>query len=536
MGKADRTELVKRSSQPTDDVVEGLSRFTNVDMMPSRMLLYDSGMDLEETKQLLLQYPWQAPTKKLPFLHFPKVEILPSDFTVRAVALAGGTEVARVIGLLAVQEVESEAAPLGFVADADIRSVAPPTAEPVSTPTPLAPRPKFQLPQLRLPSFNLPKLRISLAAVIVGILVVLTGGGMAYWYLPKADVVVYVKPQNFQTKFDLIADTRLDAISLAKNSIPAQSLSVEVSSTQTTSASGSKLVGDKATGIVTISNTLDSARQLTAAVELTSPSGLKFILDESVTIASASGSAGNLIPGKTTAKATAANIGGDYNLAGGTVFRVGSFAITQIDAKNDTAFSGGTSRQAKAVAKADVDKLRSELTASLKDQAKQKLIEQITDQQTVISESIVVATIVEDFNHKVGEEADDVTLKLTVKATAIVVTKSDLQAVVDAQIQPQIPSGYTSISEQNQTFSVKQAGSDQVTFSAEIRALLLPAIDQEDVVKNIRGKSPVQAKEYLQSLPAAAQIDMVITPSLPVAITTLPRQAKNISLSIRPFK
>ena len=64
----------------------------------------------------------------------------------------------------------------------------------------------------------------------------------------------------------------------------------------------------------------------------------------------------------------------------------------------------------------------------------------------------------------------------------------------------------------------------------------MPAIDQEDVVKNIRGKSPVQAKEYLQSLPAAAQIDMVITPSLPVAITTLPRQAKNISLSIRPFK
>lgn len=544
MGKADRTELVKRSSQLADDVVEGLARFPNVEVMPSRMLLYDSTVDLEETKQLLLQHPWQAPAKKLPFLHFPKVEILPADFTVRAIALAGGTEVARAIGLLASEEVEAEAVPasapsseeLGFVTDADIRSVTPPTAEPVSSPAPIVPRPKFHLPQLRLPAFSLPKLRMSLASVIAIIAVVLTGVGVAYWYLPKADVVVFVKPQNFQTQFDLIADTRLDAIALDKNSIPAQSLSVEVSSAQTTPTSGTKLVGDKATGAVTISNTLDSSRQLTAATGLTSPSGLKFILDEAVTVASASGSAGNLTPGKATAKATAATIGGDYNLAGGTVFRVGSFAITQIDAKNDTAFSGGTSRQAQAVAKADVDKLRSELAASLKDQAKQKLMEQITDQQTVINESIAVATVAEDFDHKVGEEADQVTLKLTVKATGMVVAKADLQAVVNAQIQPQVPSGYTSISEQNQTFLVKQAGSDQVTFSAQVSALLLPQIDQEEVIKNIRGKSPVQARQYLQSLPAAAQIDMVITPSLPAAITTLPRLAKNISLSIRPLK
>ena len=116
------------------------------------------------------------------------------------------------------------------------------------------------------------------------------------------------------------------------------------------------------------------------------------------------------------------------------------------------------------------------------------------------------------------------------------VAKTDLQTLVDAQIKPQVPLGYTSISEQNQTFSVKLATSDKVTFSVAISALLLPAFDQEEVVKNIQGKTPIRAKQYLESLPAVTQIDMVITPSLPVAITTLPRVAKNISLSIRPFK
>ncbi len=531
MGKSDHTELVKRSSQLADDVVEGLSRFQNVDVMPSRMLLYDSGMDLEKTKQVLLQHPWQSPTKKLPFLHFPKVEILPSDFTVRAIALAGGTEVAKAIGLLTSDVVSSEADQLGFVTDADIRSVSPPTAEPTVQPAPVVTLPKFQMPNWP----KLPKLRISLAVVITIVTVLLAGMGGAYWYLPKAMVVVYVKPQNFQTQFDLVADTGLDRIDLDKKAIPAQSLSVEISSQMSTPATGTKLVGDKATGSVTISNTLDSPKQLAGGTILTSPSGLKFILDESVTAASASGSAGNLTPGKVTAKASAASIGGDYNLAGGTVFRVGSLAITQIDAKAETAFSGGTSRQAKAVSKENVDKLKSDLVAKLKDQAKQKLLEQITDDQTVIGESIAMETISEDFDHKVGEEADSITLKLTIKTTGIVVAKADLQTLVDAQIKPQVPSGFTSISEQNQTFSVKMATSDKATFSVSISALLLPAIDQEEVLKNIRGKTPIRAKQYLESLPAATQIDLVITPSLPAAITTLPRVAKNISLSIRPF-
>lgn len=530
MGKVDGTEIVKRSSDLGSDVVEGLSRFPNVDVMPSRMLLYDSGLDLEETKQQLLQHPWQAPQKKLPFLHFPKVEILPSDFTVRAIALAGGTEVARAIGLLS-PEVESD---LGFVPDVDIRTVATiaqpaiETAEPVSGP----PQPTEVKPR----SVTWPKFKFSAAAIWGGLLALVVTLGLGYWYLPKAEVMVFVKPQNFQADFTMVADTSLDRVDVGGKAIPARELTVEVTANKTIPTTGSQLVGDKATGSVIISNALDSSRSLAAGTGLTSPSGLKFILNEAVTVASASGSAGNLTPGKATAAVMASSIGGDYNLAAGTVFRVGSHAITQLDAKNDIAFSGGSSRQAQAVAQEDVTSLRSQLTAELKSQAESKLTEQIADGQTVIAESITTETISQDFNHKVGEEATEVTLSLTVKATGIVVSKSDLQAVVDAQIKPSIPPGYTSVAQLEQSFAVTDTDADQVSLQVSVSAQLLPAVDQEDVIKKIRGRRPERAREYLQGLPAASQIDITITPRLPAFLTVLPRVSRNISLSIQPFE
>ncbi len=544
LGKIDSTEVVKRSSHLAEDVVEGLSRFPSIDVLPSRMLLYDSGLDLEETKQLLLQHPWQAPQTRLSFLHFPKIEILPADFTVKAIALSGGSEVAKAIGLLTVDVAETEietvvtgsGEDLGFV-DMDIQSLpAEPTAEPKPTPVAAPVKPKLVLPKITLPNFRLPKMQLSLATAVGILVAVMVGLGAAYWYLPRADVVVFVKPQNFQTTFALVADTRQQTVDVEAKSVPAQALTVEMSGDKSVPTTGSVLVGDKATGEVTISNALDSSRQLAIGTVITSPSGLKFLLNEAVTVASASGSAGNLSPGKAKVKVTADNIGTDANLTAGTVFRVGSLAITQVDAKNEAAFSGGTSRQAQAVAKADIDKLKSELVGSLKDQAREKLLSQISDNQTVITESIASETISEDFDHKLGEEASEVKLTLAVKATGIVVAKADLQTIVDAQIKPQIPPGYTSVTEQNQAFKVKDTDENKVVFDASVTALLLPQFDTDQAITGIRGKTPLRAKEFLQSFPVVAQVDMAISPRLPLSLTTLPRVAKNISISVRPFK
>lgn len=96
LGKIEGTQVVKRSDNIVSDVAEGLTRFPQKDNLPARFLLYDSREDLDAIKQELIAHDWLA---KFPFLHFPKIEHVSSDTTIKAVALSGGAEVARSLGL-----------------------------------------------------------------------------------------------------------------------------------------------------------------------------------------------------------------------------------------------------------------------------------------------------------------------------------------------------------------------------------------------------------------------------------------------------
>jgi hypothetical protein len=557
LGKIIGIQLVNRSADVADDVVEGLSRFANIDMLPSRMLLYDSGLDLEEIRQVLLAHPWQSPNKKLPFLHFPKIEILPPDFTVKAIALSGGTEVAKAIGLLPTVDPTPVAAEpeadsthtriedLGFVTDSptavtETQVMMQPHPQPQPEYLPdmqtrghaqvqLDNRKKgFQMPQLR---FRLPGGPIVIGLVALFFLLVILGG--LYWYLPRATVVLRVTPQEINKNFTLLASTGGSATDSATLEIGASELQADVSDSSSTPTTGSKLVGDKATGEVQILNTTDTPRKLTAGTILNSPSGLKFVTDAEVTVASGSGSVFNPQPGKATVKITASQIGGDYNLSAGTEFRVASFATTQIAAKNDAAISGGSSRQVKAVTKDDMAKLRTGLVTALKDRAKEELNKKSDDQQTLIQESVTVETISENFNHKLDEVADDLTLELKVRAKGLSVDKEELDRLIGEQIKPQIPAGYTSIASQEQTMAVKKADKNSVLFDVSITARVLPEYNIGEIVDYIKGKYPVKAQDYLKGLPAVSEIEVAIRPKLPEFIATFPRIDNHIEVSVQ---
>lgn len=97
LGVLEGAQVVGRSGDICADVEEGLARFPKKDDIPSRMIIYDSKENIEELKQQLISYDWQS---KLPFLHFPKIESLAKDISIKAIAIAGGAEVAQSLGLV----------------------------------------------------------------------------------------------------------------------------------------------------------------------------------------------------------------------------------------------------------------------------------------------------------------------------------------------------------------------------------------------------------------------------------------------------
>lgn len=94
------TFIGQKVTQRNDEVASGVEKvlkgFADIEILPSRMLLYGSDRKLlEEVQAKLLRHPWQT---RVNFLHFPKIELLPVDYTVAAISLAGATELFQGLG------------------------------------------------------------------------------------------------------------------------------------------------------------------------------------------------------------------------------------------------------------------------------------------------------------------------------------------------------------------------------------------------------------------------------------------------------
>ena len=101
LGEVKATEEVAKSGDIGSDVEEGLTRM-DLPNYPARFIL-TNGSDLADESQQVTAHPWQD---RLPFKHLPKVEPLPVDFSIKAIALIGGTEAVKFMGLPIKEEKE----------------------------------------------------------------------------------------------------------------------------------------------------------------------------------------------------------------------------------------------------------------------------------------------------------------------------------------------------------------------------------------------------------------------------------------------
>jgi hypothetical protein len=89
-GKIVGSKAVKRTHQIFEDISKALLQFHDIEVLPSKILLYSDETDkLDKIRDSLLSFPWM---QKLPFLHFPKIESLPEHITITSIIFAGASE------------------------------------------------------------------------------------------------------------------------------------------------------------------------------------------------------------------------------------------------------------------------------------------------------------------------------------------------------------------------------------------------------------------------------------------------------------
>lgn len=589
LGKIISSAAIKRSQDLGADVNEGLSRFGAEKSFPARLLLFDDKEDLEKAREELLAYSWPPSS----FLHLPKVEILPSDFDIHAVALAGGREVAKAAGVKifepkpAIPKEEKEEAALpkeveeapgfGFIKGKDIieemplrpeleiAEKPPESQEPempkeipgekIPAPPPPTKRlPAFKLPRIDWSSFPLPKIDFSkvailfspaqfrertslvIGAVLVSLFIL---GGLAvagYWYFPRAQITLFVEPKVLEKEFEIKLDPQLSVPDPAGLALPAASVEAVVEGEKLVETTGTEIIGEPARGEVIIFNRTESLKKFPAETVIAGPGELKFLFDENVTVASESaGPDYTKIPGKATVSVTAVEIGTEGNLAGGSEFSIADFSTSDYIARNEGAFTGGTSREVRVVSEEDQKNLSSALTSELRQKAIQELSQRLPSELKLLEESLSDKVARKDFSQDVGAEADKLSLFLQLEFSALTYKEEEFKNLIENQIQGTIPAGFEFKKEESEiNFElVKVEENGSAIFTATLRANLLPKLDLEEIKANIAGKYPEVGKFYLDNLPNVVDFEAEIRPRLPGKLQTFPRLAKNIQIEIR---
>jgi len=583
LGKTIGNELIGRSEDLGADVEEGLSRFDKIDTLPSRMILYNGkgGNDFEEDKQQLTSYDWE---EKLPFIHFPKVEALPSDVSIKAVALAGGSEVAKSLGFeikppkkksvesgsesqieTTSSEIDSKekinqpttAASLGFSSKDIAEDIQPEThLKPnllPDQPTTAEPEVNFNNDLFQsikvLPIKAISKLKSlqklkktpkTLTLVIIGFGILVVGVFSAYWYLPKAQVTIFVEPKTIDEELELTIDPEASILDSEAGIVPGDSVEISVEGNSSAPTTGTNLIGDPAQGDIMIYNYTDKPKTFSQDTVLIGPDNLAFILDEEVTATSSGDtyidSNGQKItpPGEVAAKISAKSIGPESNLSKDTQLSFKQFSEDNYLAKVTDGLSGGTSREVKAVSEEDQNNLLLALTAELKDKAADELKDQIGGGKTLVDVEDQDELISKSFNYGVGEEADNLNLDAKLEYQALSFNQSDLNLLLQQTIKEKIPDNFQlSQNSEIETEPAELNKDGTAVVMVIFKAKLIPKLDFTDIKKNIRGRFPHIIEEYLATLPNFIKADIIITPNLPTKLKTLPRITKNITLEIK---
>ncbi|MFC1710448.1 baseplate J/gp47 family protein, partial [Patescibacteria group bacterium] len=366
----------------------------------------------------------------------------------------------------------------------------------------------------------------------VTFLILLIGGLVFWWFVPKATVTVYVSPYQLEESVSVYVDPSIESANKEEGILPGKLVSESNSGDKTKSTTGTKTVGERATGEVTLYRaglllTVPSGTILTGSGDLT------FTMDDGVTIASGSAST----PGTSNAKVTAQDIGAQYNLASGESFAVSNFPTSEIEAKNESSFSGGSSREISAVSEEDRDELEEDLKEELVEEIIQEARSSLEEGDFLIEEATKVDITDKEFSNKVGDEASTLKLSLSINAKVLIVKKSDLIEIAQEALKEKVAEGFVLRDDQiDVTFEFIDEDEEiyelKVTFSAN----LLPEVKPDEVVEKIKGKYPLLAKEFLTDIEGFERAEIVIVPRFPGRLGTLPRINKNITIEVSSQK
>lgn len=383
------------------------------------------------------------------------------------------------------------------------------TLSPSAVLSPMTGRPKSMKPgdilKRFFASFGKQKSSRSLNRVIFGLIIVIAVVFfLMYSFLPNAKVKIYIesKPVSIEKVFTGEPGSVFDS-TLSTISVKVENVSEQRSDSGTATGTGTR--GKLAEGIIVVkcNSSAGATISIPAETVITSKGGKTYKLNAAVNLS---------CPGQTNATVKATAYGKDYNISSGDFFTIAGNNSADVFADNNAAFTGGDAVPYTMVSQSDYDTVVNRLKQIAYDDATKELKEiRATDGWAIIDATITNELDGEpEADYPVGSETDIFNVTLKSKSKATYYRKSEIDKATAELLAAEAKrldlfSGVDnldtkSLQEVQTSITVEKVDGNKVTVKLSANAIVKPAVNKEDITKNLAGKSWSDGINYLGTL------------------------------------
>lgn len=537
---------------PTADQIQRLIEELKEDdqQLPARIIIYGIGEN-EDLAQKITKIDWA----KL-FLHEPKIEFLDEKSLARSVAYAQAADLLGHEPLnldqkpadIPKQKEQARESVLGFIEGEDIllskkEPEEPEEPEEVAVPTAVdqtyavetksrqeevqeyfEPKARFAIISKLLNLIKFPPNPKKIAIILLILIFLASVSSFAAGqFLTRAEIVIKVNASQHQATFT----------TTVPGQIPAETIKGTAGGNQKAVTTGSKKIGEKARGEVTVFNWTSSPKIFPSGTTIITKNGLKFAFDEPVEATSASAPSGSNpgSPGKSKVKITAEEVGPSHNLESGQDFTFTQFDEFSYSTQNEAPITGGAQRQVTTVTKEDMDRLEKSLTETITARASEDLKDKAAGKM-VIDSAINIKITKKQFDKKLDEEASLLSLDMEIEAESFVFDENELKKLLADNTNSNLDEKSQARPENIEISQINSRKQEEgLILSGDFKANLVPRFNEDELAKQIAAKSPKETRSIIKQTPEVTDVLINYSPNIPF-ITSIPRDPEKITFKI----
>lgn len=372
------------------------------------------------------------------------------------------------------------------------------------------------------------------AASVVGLLI------FGYFYLPMVEAVIAVAAEKREFKTSITVDSSTKEDGLGKGIIAGEKIEFEEEESKKFDATGKKDAGVKATGTIEVKNSYSTSTQTLVSGTRFQTGSLIFKTTAPVDVPGYTDAGGGPVAGSANISVEAESPGASYNI-GPSSFTIPAFAGTdkysKVTGENTAAMSGGTTKEVSVVTTADINNAKNDFSKEIVDAAKKEAKDKVKKDHTLKDEALKVEIVSNTSSSGAGDETDQFTITINVKAQGISYSEENLKKAYAKKAENEgggiknvVDDGYDK-SKATVSALEMEKGSFDIDFVSDI--YLSSILDSNMIKDEIIGQTENKSKAFIMGQEGVTDVRFKFWPSF---LKRIPRVRSHIKIKAEVSK